>query len=145
VTSLGYNLCSDSGDGVLRPPGDQINTNPKLGPLQDNRGPTFTHALLAGSPAVNACNRSFTPRPEYDQRGLGYRPVVNGRVDIGAFEVQQLSSFVGFIFRTATRTLQFDRCPQLFSRAHGCARPHMSRRMRANHGPNPKGCKKDEA
>src|SRR5215831_3139096 len=50
-TSLGYNLASDNGGGVLTGPGDQINTNPMLGPLQDNGGPTFTHALLPGSPA----------------------------------------------------------------------------------------------
>src|SRR5215831_6407461 len=53
-TSLGYNLASDNGGGVLTGPGDQINTNPMLGPLQDNGGPTFTHALLPGSPAIDA-------------------------------------------------------------------------------------------
>ena len=30
------------------------NTAPMLGPLQDNGGPTFTHALLPGSPAIDA-------------------------------------------------------------------------------------------
>src|SRR6266404_8908966 len=53
VTSLGYNLSSDDGGGVLTGPGDQINTDPLLGPLQNNGGPTFTHALLPGSPAIN--------------------------------------------------------------------------------------------
>src|SRR6266705_780494 len=52
VTSLGYNLSSDNGGGVLTGPGDQINTNPLLGPLQNNGGRTFTHALLPGSPAT---------------------------------------------------------------------------------------------
>src|SRR6266550_3865996 len=47
-TSLGYNLSSDDGAGILIGPGDQINTDPMLGPLQDNGGPTFTHALLPG-------------------------------------------------------------------------------------------------
>ena len=37
VTSLGYNLASDDGGGVLTGPGDQINTDPMLGPLQDQR------------------------------------------------------------------------------------------------------------
>ena len=32
---------------------DQISTDPMLGPLQDNGGPTFTHALLGGSPAID--------------------------------------------------------------------------------------------
>jgi hypothetical protein len=46
VASHGYNVCSDDGGGYLNGPGDQINTDPMLGPLQDNGGPTFTHALL---------------------------------------------------------------------------------------------------
>jgi hypothetical protein len=61
VTSLGYNLSSDDGGGYLTGPGDQINTDPMLGPLQDNGGPTFTHALLPGSPAIDAGNPNFTP------------------------------------------------------------------------------------
>jgi hypothetical protein len=59
-----------------------------LGPLQDNGGPTFTHELSSGSPAINAGDPNFTPPPNYDQRGPGYPRVVNGRIDIGAFEVQ---------------------------------------------------------
>ncbi len=54
VISRGYNLSSDSvsGDsttgpgGYLNGTGDIRNTDPGLGPLQDNGGPTFTHALL---------------------------------------------------------------------------------------------------
>jgi hypothetical protein len=88
VTSLGYNLSSDNGGGFLTGTGDQINTDPLLGPLQDNGGPTFTHELLAGSPATDAGDPNFTPPPNYDQRGSGFQRVVNGRVDIGAFEVQ---------------------------------------------------------
>ena len=88
VASLGYSLSSDDGGGVLTGPGDQINTDPMLGPLQDNGGPTFTHALLLGSPAIDAGDPSFTPPPDYDQRGLGFDRVVNGRIDIGSFEVQ---------------------------------------------------------
>jgi hypothetical protein len=86
--SLGYNLASDDGGGVLTGPGDQINTDPMLGLLQDNGGPTFTHALLVGSPAINAGNPSFTPPPLYDQRGAPFHRVVNRRIDIGSFEVQ---------------------------------------------------------
>src|SRR6266481_6414167 len=88
VTSHGYNLSSDDGGGVLNGPGDQINTNPLLGPLQNNGGPTFTHQLLPGSPAINAGDPSFTPPPFYDQRGPGFARIVNGRLDIGSFEVQ---------------------------------------------------------
>ena len=88
VTSFGYNLASDAGGGFLTGPGDQINTDPMLGPLKHNGGPTFTHALLPGSPAINAGNPNFTPPPFFDQRGPGYPRVVNGRIDIGSFEVQ---------------------------------------------------------
>jgi hypothetical protein len=88
MTSHGYNVSSDNGGGYLNGPGDQINTNPLLGPLQDNGGPTFTHALLPGSPAIDTGDPNFTPPPFDDQRGAGYPRVVNGRIDKGSFEVQ---------------------------------------------------------
>jgi hypothetical protein len=90
VTSLGYNLSSDDGGGYLIGPGDQINTDPVLGPLQDNGGPTFTHALLPGSPALNAGDPNFTPPPFFDQRGSGFDRVRNGRLDVGSYEEQAL-------------------------------------------------------
>jgi hypothetical protein len=88
VQSFGYNLSSDDGGGYLTGPSDQINTDPLLGPLQDNGGPTFTHALLPGSPAIDAGDPNFVPPPDYDQRGPGYDRLRNGRLDIGSFEVQ---------------------------------------------------------
>ena len=69
-----------------------------LGPLQDNGGPTLTHALLPGSPAINTGDPNFTPPPIYDQRGSPFVRVFNGRIDIGSFEVQpprRLSPFRG--------------------------------------------------
>ena len=100
INSLGYNLSSDAagGDGTTVPggfldkPGDIRNTEPSLGLLKDNGGPTFTHELLAGSPAIDAGDPNFTPPPDFDQRGTGYPRVVNGRIDIGAFEVQTTSA-----------------------------------------------------
>ena len=86
--SHGYNLSSDDGGGNLTGPGDQINTDPMLGPLQDNGGPTFTHELLSSSPAIDAGDPNFTPPPYYDQRGPNFWRVRNGRIDIGSFEVQ---------------------------------------------------------
>ncbi len=56
--------------------------DPRLGPLADNGGPTLTHALLPGSPAINAANPAFCPA--VDQRGV-VRPQGPG-CDIGAFE-----------------------------------------------------------
>jgi len=82
VVSAGYNLSSDDGGGYLTGPGDRINTDPMLGPLQDNGGPTFTYLPLTGSPAIDAGPESLS----LDQRG--FLRVVNGRIDIGAVEVQ---------------------------------------------------------
>jgi hypothetical protein len=84
----GYNVCSDNGGGFLNGPGDQINTDPMLGPLQNNGGPTFTHELLTDSPAIDAGDPNFTPPPYYDQRGPVFWRLRNGRIDVGSFEVQ---------------------------------------------------------
>ena len=54
VNSLGYNLSSDDASAFLNRPSDLNSTVAMLGPLQDNGGPTFTHALLPGSPAIDA-------------------------------------------------------------------------------------------
>ncbi len=96
VTSLGYNLSSDAAAGFLTAIGDRINTDPMLGPLQDNGGPTFTHAPLTGSPAIDA-GKNFGAATT-DQRGAGFVRTfddastanANGGdgTDIGAYEVQ---------------------------------------------------------
>ena len=88
VTSDGYNLSSDDGGGYLTGPGDQINTDPLLGPLQNNGGPTSTHALLPGSPAIDTGDPNFIPPPSTDQRDCHFDRVFNGRIDIGSFETQ---------------------------------------------------------
>jgi hypothetical protein len=64
--------------------------DPLLGPLQNNGGPTATHALLPGSPAKDVGPDPVPDFPgnEFDQRGPGFARVVDGRSDIGAFEVQ---------------------------------------------------------
>ena len=80
---LGYNLTSDNptnsfGAPLLASSTDQVNTDPRLGPLQDNGGPTITHAPLADSPAIDkgknlAMDFCGSPVPT-DQRGFP-RPV----------------------------------------------------------------------
>lgn len=66
-------------------PNDAFSDTPMLGTLADYGGPTQTLALLAGSPAIGAGNASAT-NPATDQRGLPR--VVNGSIDIGAFQTQ---------------------------------------------------------
>jgi hypothetical protein len=60
--------------------------DPLLGPLQDNGGPTRTHALLAGSPARGGGSTAYAS--DFDQRGPGFPRVVGGRIDIGAYQSQ---------------------------------------------------------
>ncbi len=96
--SGGYNLLglntgcpADASDGGVNPA--EVFTT-VLGPLQDNTGRTFTHALLPGSPAIDAVPLASCTLPT-DQRGLG-RPG-GAACDAGAFEVQdpiQVGPFV---------------------------------------------------
>jgi len=64
------------------PAGNDSFTDPKLGPLANNGGPTLTMALLPGSPAIDAGNTSVASAT--DQRGFP-RPA-GLAADIGAFE-----------------------------------------------------------
>ena len=83
-TSEGYNVIGDgNATGDFNTTGDQRGvTDPKLGSLQNNGGPTMTHALLTGSPAIN--NGSTTLAT--DQRGVS-RPQ-GAADDVGAFELE---------------------------------------------------------
>jgi len=60
--------------------------DPLLDSLGNYGGSTLTHALLPGSPAIDAGNNAYAT--DWDQRGPGYPRIVNGIIDIGAFEVQ---------------------------------------------------------
>ena len=101
INSDGYNLVRSPAVCTFNSTLDILGQDPKLGPLQDNGGWTYTHALLIGSPAIDAGNPALTipPAPSTDQRGPAmYRRVVNGRVDIGAFEAW-MGYFLPVIFR----------------------------------------------
>jgi parallel beta-helix repeat protein len=65
--------------------GTAVSINPLLGPLGFNGGPMPTHALLPGSPAIDA-GFDFTGQAA-DQRGGAFSRVVGAATDIGAFEV----------------------------------------------------------
>jgi hypothetical protein len=82
----GYNLIGNTRGYGGYDPTDLLNVDPRLGPLQDNGGPTPTMALLPGSPAIDAGDN--TDAPMWDQRGAPFRRIVHGTIDIGAFEVQ---------------------------------------------------------
>jgi CSLREA domain-containing protein len=89
ITSEGYNLIqSDFGCGITGDTtGNRINQDAALDPLQNNGGPTFTHALQITSEAINTgnpagCRDHNGDLLDTDQRGY----VRNGRCDIGAFE-----------------------------------------------------------
>ncbi len=86
--SARFNLIGDgSGSGITNANGNHVGTSgspidPKIGPLANNGGPTRTHALLAGSPAIDAA--SDADCPAVDQRGVA-RPQGAG-CDIGSYE-----------------------------------------------------------
>jgi CSLREA domain-containing protein len=84
IGSLGNNLIGTTvGCFYVAAAGDRTNQAPLLGALAANGGPTSTHALLAGSPAIGG---GSVMCPATDQRGIA-RP--QGTVcDIGAFERQ---------------------------------------------------------
>ena len=89
LVDAGYNLSSDAvgSFGGL----SVQNTNPKLGNLAANGGPTLTMALLSGSPAIDRIGPDAAPST--DQRGFP-RPF-NRLSDIGAFEFGAATSTPG--------------------------------------------------
>jgi CSLREA domain-containing protein len=82
IISSGHNISSDA-TCAFAAAGDMNSTDPLLGPPADNGGPTMTHALLDGSPAINAGDDDGCAAT--DQRGIS-RPQ-GAHCDIGAFEV----------------------------------------------------------
>jgi hypothetical protein len=84
-TTLATNDRNFIGDGSCSP---ALAGNPMLGPFQNNGGPTFTYALLAGSPAIGAADDAVLMSPldlTTDQRGAGFPRKGCTNVDIGAY------------------------------------------------------------
>lgn len=82
VSSVASNLSSDAScNGWLTSASDKKEVAALLGDLADNGGPTLTHALLAGSPALGAGTADTSAT--VDQRGT----TRDATPDIGAFEV----------------------------------------------------------
>jgi hypothetical protein len=103
LMSLGHNLSSD-GTGNLTASGDLPHADPKLGPLQNNGGPTPTQALLPGSPALAAGDPAQSGST--DQRGV----IRSGAVNMGAYQASA-SSLALSGFPTSTQAGQ----PQSFT------------------------------
>jgi len=95
----GFNLVSNANGSILDAKNGNIvggdttqRIDLKIGPLQDNGGPTPTHALLPGSLAINAGDTEqvnilfyFPDDPPLDQRGS--ERISDGKIDIGSYEV----------------------------------------------------------
>jgi CSLREA domain-containing protein len=115
LTSQGYilventTLCTIVGS----PFGNITGVSPDLGPLQNNGGNTLTHALLAGSPAIDAgnplgCADENSIDLTIDQRSYA-RPIDgdgdgNARCDMGAYEYNSPGTPTATNTPTATRT-----------------------------------------
>ena len=90
ITDGGYNISSD---GSLNLTGTSLkNTDPKLGSLADNGGPTPTMALQPTSPAINKIPRASSPA--IDQRGIPRPQPQGGLSDIGAYELVRLPAIL---------------------------------------------------
>jgi CSLREA domain-containing protein len=124
VISAGYNLIRETTGCILLGDltGNVTGQAARLGPLQDNGGPTFTHALLLSSPAIDAggpggCRDDQGALLTTDQRGYarpvdgdgGFRP----RCDVGAFEYASLGTPTATRTPTATPTVTHTPTPTL--------------------------------
>lgn len=100
-TSQGYNLvgtgtgCASTGPSDQRVAPATVFTT-VLGPLAENGGPALTHALLPGSPAIDAGDpafdtSSFVPPLTTDQRGTGFPRIIRDQIDIGAYETTRFA------------------------------------------------------
>jgi CSLREA domain-containing protein len=93
LVSTGGNVDSGTSCGFAAP-ADRSNASPRLGPLESNGGPTFTHALLSGSDAIDLVTAGCAAT---DQRGVA-RPKGSG-CDSGAYERDPAGTF------TSVRTI----------------------------------------
>ncbi|WP_392535848.1 DUF4347 domain-containing protein [Nostoc sp. C117] len=100
-TDLGNNLIGNNASSTGFTTSTLVGTSanpidPKLSPLQNNGGSTFTNALLADSPAINAGNNALIPPGvTTDQRGAGFNRISEGTVDIGALEFNGVNGTAG--------------------------------------------------
>lgn len=110
--ATGFTLAADSGNNL------PYGANLKLGSLASNGGPTQTHAILTGSPLIDAGSNAAVPAGlTTDQRGTNYPRIVDDTVDIGAYEGGVLTPAVvsaQFNYLTAPQSLEI-----IFNKAVG--------------------------
>lgn len=92
TTVAGSNNLIGSASPLITLPSDTSHADPRLAPLALNGGGTRTHALGAGSAAVDAGINPATF--SFDQRGTGFPRVYGAAPDIGAFEQQAIVPLV---------------------------------------------------
>lgn len=125
LASQGYNLIGSTtavtitGDTT----GNVLNQNALLGPLQNNGGPTLTHAPLDGSPAIDA--GSNADLLDFDQRGAGFPRALGTTVDIGAVESPYFRAFAAAdtAHRQPGRTIKISLATLLANDLSPAARP----------------------
>ncbi len=110
--NINFSLIEDIAGLAITGSNNITGTSANLGPLANNAGPTKTHALLAGSPAIDAGDPNIVFNPaEFDQRRAPFvrvydDPVAAGTgIDIGAYERQTLP---GFLLVVDTVTDEYD-------------------------------------
>ena len=74
--------------------------DPRLAPLAFRGGPTPTHALLAGSPAIDGGDGTLNTLTASDQRGTPFTRFFGAAPDIGSYETQSLNSDAFFTVTT---------------------------------------------
>jgi hypothetical protein len=84
LTITGANNLIIAADAAIVLPADTLHAEPSLLPLANNGGPTRTHALSTGSPALDTGNN--VAGLATDQRGAAFPRVLGAAADIGAFE-----------------------------------------------------------
>src|SRR6185437_3607332 len=119
ITDEGYNISADKSI-KLKQSTSKTRTNPLIGPLADNGGPTETMALLNNSPAIAQIPPDLAP--SVDQRGDHRPEPLDGQSDIGSFElntntvriVQPPTNAIAFIGSNVTFTVVAQGTPPLF-------------------------------
>ena len=90
--NVAFSLIESGTSGITDGGGNIFNTDPLLGPLANNGGPTQTHLPLEGSPVIDAGDPAFVPPPSTDQ--AGNPRVAGGAIDMGAVEAAAIAQLV---------------------------------------------------